>query len=55
MTRDKLGYETRPTLKDFIESEYRLVGEFDEKRIFVRADRFDEITAQSGKNKITSP
>ena len=55
MTRDKLGYETRPVLKQLIDSKYRLVGEFDEKRVFVRADRYDEITAQSGKTKLTSP
>jgi hypothetical protein len=43
MTRDKLGYETNPELKELVENKYKLVGEFDEKRVFVRNERYKTI------------
>lgn len=43
MTRDKLGYETKPVLKDLIESKYKLVGDFDGQRVFVRNERYSEV------------
>lgn len=44
MTRDKLGFETKPTLKKLIDSAYTLVSEFDEKRVYVRNERFRKVT-----------
>ena len=46
MTREKCGFETIPKLKEIIDKKYKFVGEFDEKRFFVRNERFDEITSQ---------
>lgn len=45
MTRDKLGYETNQELKEYIESEYQLIGEFDEQRVFVHKERLAEINS----------
>lgn len=43
MTRDKLGYETNKELKEYIDSKYQLIGEFDEQRVFINKERLDEM------------
>lgn len=43
MTRDKLGYEMVTPLKEIISKNYTFIGEFDEQRVFVRNERFEEI------------
>lgn len=43
MTRDKLGYETNKELKEYIDSKYQLIGEFDEQRVFVHKERLEEM------------
>lgn len=45
MTRDKLGYETNKELKEYIDSAYQLIGEFDEQRVFVHKERLKQINA----------
>ena len=45
MTRDKLGYETNKELKEYIDSKYQLIGEFDEQRVFVHKERLAEMNA----------
>ncbi|GGD70726.1 hypothetical protein GCM10011514_38510 [Emticicia aquatilis] len=45
MTRDKLGYETNKELKEHIDSNYQLIGEFDEQRVFVHKERLIEMNA----------
>lgn len=43
MTRDKLGYETNKELKEYIDSTYQLIGEFDEQRVFVHKERLKQM------------
>ncbi len=45
MTRDKLGYETNKELKEYIDSTYQLIGEFDEQRVFIHKERLKQINA----------
>ncbi|WP_394990549.1 hypothetical protein [Emticicia sp.] len=45
MTRDKCGFETNEALKKMIDDKYKFVGEFDEHRVYVRKERFEEITS----------
>lgn len=44
MTRDKLGYETIASLKEIISKNYKFIGEFDEQRVYIRNERFEEIS-----------
>ncbi|GAB4026151.1 hypothetical protein [Spirosoma koreense] len=39
--RATYGYETFPELKAFVDANYRLVGEFEKNRVFVRTDRLN--------------
>lgn len=39
--RAAYGYETFPELKNFIDTNYRLVGEFEKNRVFARSDRYN--------------
>lgn len=43
MTRDKLGYETNNELKEHIDANYQLIGEFEEQRVFVHKERLAEM------------
>ena len=49
MPRAECGYETLTPLKEIIGKEYRFIGEFDEQRVYVRKERFEEV------NKTISP
>jgi hypothetical protein len=43
MARSKCGYETHQELKEHIDNNYKLIGEFDEQRLFVHNERLIEI------------
>ncbi|MDZ7935318.1 MAG: hypothetical protein U5M51_10210 [Emticicia sp.] len=43
MTRDKIGYETNQKLKEYIDKNYRLIGDFNEQRVFIHNERLAEM------------
>lgn len=43
MSRNTCGYETVPELKKLIDTQYKLIAEIDQQRIFVRNDRIAEL------------
>lgn len=43
MTRDKLGYETIDSLKEIISKNYKFIGEFNEQRVYIRNERFEDV------------
>lgn len=45
--RARYGYENFPELKNYIDTNYRLVGEIDKNRVFARLDRYKQLTTIS--------